>query len=506
MQFAVGPDQVKRRLNERRILEDLKRKTAGAVLWTILRSGWSSIAVFTLFVFLARLLSPEDFGFFALASILVEVGRVLSSGGLGDAVIRAEAADDRFLSTVFWLNLALALVFGAALAIAAPFYAEVFGGPQISPIIYALAAILPFGALGAVHGALLAREFRYAALTMQSMLASLVSGAVAVGMAWHGFGVWSLVGQAATSTAISTIFAWWALRWRPRFLFDFSIVRSVAAFGASLAATQLIWMLLVRVQDLFLGKFYGPEAVGLYRIAWRLIEMIASLVLGPIGGVSLVVFSRLQGQPERLQNIYNRIIQASSLLTFPLLFGFAATASLVIPLVFGPSWSDAVPVSQVLVLMAIPFVFNFFAGPVLTAANRAGAVLQVAVVQLATTLIFTWFAVRYGLVAVAGAYVLRAYITMPLQQYMLQKYAGIRMVSTWKAMVTPLVCAGLMAALVFAVVPLLIEWLGPGWMAVAAAVALGASFYGATIVLLAKDEVKDIIKTLMSVRTERNRA
>ncbi|MBA1105743.1 oligosaccharide flippase family protein, partial [Escherichia coli] len=61
----------------------MKRKTVGGMLWSIARAGWSSAVTLVLFIVLARILAPQDFGLFALASILVEVGRVVSSGGLG---------------------------------------------------------------------------------------------------------------------------------------------------------------------------------------------------------------------------------------------------------------------------------------------------------------------------------------------------------------------------------------------------------------------------------------
>lgn len=488
------------------MMTDLKRRTLGSMLWSVLRAGWSNAVILILFIILARILEPNDFGLFALASILVEVARILSSGGLGDAVIRSKTIDDRFVSTVFWLNLALSLIFAALIAAAAPFYADYLKAEQTVPVIFALALTLPLGSLGAVHGALLAREFRYAALTLQAMLASVTSGTVAVTLAWQGLGIWALVGQAMVSGVVSCTFAWTVVRWRPKLQFDLSVVRGVAAFGASLAATQLVWMLLVRVQDLFIGSVYGPAAVGIYRIAWRLIELIANMFLGPVGSVALVSFSRLQDEPHRMHHAYKRMIAAASIVVFPMLLGFGATAALLVPLIFGDNWTAAVPVTQVLTLMVVPFVFNFFAGPALTAANHAGAVLKVALVQLATTILFSWIAVPYGVVAVAAAYVLRAYLTMPLQQYMLHRHLGIRMLSTWRAMMTALGSAVAMAVGVHLALPTLTQTYGFGWTAALLAVALGAIIYLCLIVVFARSQLRDILTTLLSLRREKKAA
>ncbi|NJS15523.1 MAG: lipopolysaccharide biosynthesis protein [Sphingopyxis sp.] len=343
-------------------MTDLKRKTVAGILWSVARAGWSSAVTLVLFILLARILEPEDFGLFALASILIEVGRILSSGGIGDAVIRAQEPDDRFLSTVFWLNISLSFAFAGLIAICAPLYDYFIGGADSLEIIFALALTLPLSSCGAVHGALLAREFSYAKLTLQAMMSGLSSGVIAITLALSGFGVWSLVAQAFVSAIVSVVFAWVVTRWRPSLQFDTTVIRSIAAFGASLAVTQLVWMLLVRVQDLFIASFYGPGAVGLYRIAWRMIEIIANMLLGPMGGVSLVSFARMQSEPERRRHAYGKLISYASFLVFPMILGFGATAGLLMPLIFGKNWDEAVPVAQVLSLMVVPFVFNFLPG------------------------------------------------------------------------------------------------------------------------------------------------
>lgn len=481
-------------------MTDLKSKTVVGMLWSIARAGWSSAVTLVLFIVLARLLEPEDFGLFALASILIEVGRVLSSGGLGDAVIRAPAPDVRFFSTVFWLNLGLSLSFALLIGLSAPLYVTFLGVTDGLSIIYALALTLPLGSLGAVHGAILAREFRYSMLTLQAMLSGISSGLVAVTLALNGYGVWALVAQAFVGSTVSIVFAWVVARWRPSLQFDISVLTSIMAFGASLAVTQLIWMLLVRMQDLFIGSFLGPAAVGVYRIAWRVIELIANMLLGPIGNVSLVTFSRMQSELQRLRHAYGQLIGYASFLVFPMVLGFAATAALLIPLIFGENWAAAVPVTQVLSLMVVPFVFNFFGGPALTASNRAGEVLKVAVVQLVTTLIFTWFAVRYGLVAVAAAYVLRAYITLPLQQYMLARHLGIRARDTWSAMALPLGCAAVMAAVVYLFQLWLSASLGEGWETAVLAVGVGIVIYSGLVTVFAWEQLRNMVQTLLSLR------
>ncbi len=483
--------------------DGLKRKTALAMLWSVLRSAWANLATFLLFILLARLLGPAEFGIFALASLFLEGARIMASAGLPDAVIREQELDDTLADTAFWATIGLAALAGAAAFAAAPFYAQLVGQEEVTSVVRWLAVLLPFSALGTIHAARLARDFRQKSLALQSMAASLASGSAAVAAAWAGWGIWALVVQQAVSSTVTVALAWASLRWRPGFGFRWARLRGILGFSASLVATQLLWMLLVRVQDLFLARWHGAEAVGTYRVAWRLIELIGQSVLAPAGSVALATLSRMQTDPARFARTYNRLVGAAGLATFPLLFGFGALAPQIFPLVFSERWAGAAPVAMVLVLMAVPFVTNFFAGPALAAMNRAQSVLGVAALQFAATLVLTALLVPWGLVAVAAAYVLRAYLTLPVQQLALARHAHVPMAETARALAPPLLAAVGMALGVWMAAGPLIARLGEGWTMLGAAVALGATLYTGLMLLFGRPMLRDLAALARSLKSDR---
>ncbi|WP_198402524.1 lipopolysaccharide biosynthesis protein [Rhodobacter sp. CZR27] len=482
--------------------DGLKRKTVVAVLWSVLRTGWTTLATFVLFVVLARLLGPADFGVFALASLVLEAARILANAGLADAVIRERELDETLADTAFWAVLGLSALAGAAAFAAAPLYARMLGQEEVAAVIRWLAVLLPVSALGAIHGARLAREFRQKSLALQGMVTSLASGVAAVAAAWAGWGIWALVVQSAVASTLGVGLAWWSFRWRPGLGFRWSRLRGLLGFSASMVTTQLLWMLLVRVQDLFLARWHGTEAVGTYRIAWRLIELIGQSVLAPAGSVALVALSRLQGDPVRFARGYNRILGAAGLAVFPMMFGFGALAPEVFPLLFGETWAGAAPVAMVLVLMAVPFVTNFFAGPALAAVNRAQSVLAVAALQFAATLVLTAALVPFGLMAVAAAYVLRAYLTLPVQQVALRRHAGVEPRDTAAALAPPLLASLGMAAGVWMAKDPLALWLGAGWPMVAGAVVLGVLLHAGLMLLLGRPMLRELADLARSMKSE----
>lgn len=480
--------------------EDLKRKSVLAMLWSVLRAGWVNLSAFVVFVVLARLLGPAEFGVFALSSLFVEIGRIVSQTFMGDAIIRQLDLEEDLADTAFWTTLGLSTLMGGLAWMAAPYYAEVVQHPEVVPVVRWLAVMLPVSSLGMIHIARLTRDFGHKSIAFQTMIAGLFSGGAAIVAALAGWGVWALVVQVAVSAVMTTALALNAYRWVPRLNFHWRQLKSVLVFSASMVATRLLWMLLVRIQDIFIARWYDATAVGTYRIAWRLIELMGQAVLGPLGGVSMVTLSRLQQQTARFNRTYNRVMGVSAVFVLPVLLGLGALAHELIPLAFGERWAASADVAVVLAFMAVPFVTNFFSSPALAAMNRPLAILGVAAVQVGLTLVLTWTLVRYGVVAVALAYVLRAYLTLPIQQWALWRYAGVKPMDTVRSLRAPLVAALVMAGVVWVTKPALLSALGDGWLMVAAAVALGAAIYTALMLVIGREVLRAMREALRELK------
>lgn len=484
---------------------ELKSKTAFAALWSVARVAWQTIASFIIFVVLARLLGPADFGTFALASLFVELSRILAYAGMGDAVTRQLELDESLADTAFWSTIALSVLISAVVFVAAPFYAEVVRDPAVADVLRWLAVVVPLSSLGVIHNARLARQFGHKNLAIQAFAASFLGGVAAIVGALWGLGVYALVVQAFASAVITVILAWVTFPWLPRFHFNLARLRSVLLFSISMIVTQMLWMLLARIQDIFISRWYGTEAVGRYRIAWRVIELIGQSALAPIGSVSLVTLSRLQNDPERFQAAYNRLLSVAALGSFPLLLGFGVLAEQLIALMFGPDWAGTGDIAMILVFMAVPFTMNFFASPALAAMDRAQSVLSVAGVQFVATLILTWIAVPYGVMAVAAAYVVRAYLTMPYQQWALQKHANVEAGRTLRSIWPPFAAAGIMAGVVYAAKPWLMSMLGTRWEFILAAVALGGIVYGLAMLVVGRRQVRELVNLVRTILPMRKR-
>lgn len=424
----------------------LKQKAFKSAVWTFVRIGTDQLFNFLLFAILARLLGPSAFGLFALAFVFTELGKTIISAGLVDAIVREPEITPELIDTVFWANFAVSVAVGAiSIALAGP-AARLLDEPQLEPLIQVLALLPLIVAAGSTHMALRLREFGHRTIAVRALFSGIVGGGAAIMAALGGWGVWAFVVQRFIVEIITALLAWRAYPWLPGRHFSIRRLRSIFSFSANMLLTQIMFLLLVRVQDLIIGYRSGAAAVGVYRTAWKTVEVIAQATIVPFSFISLPTLARLQHDSRAYEAAYRRLVLAGSLISFPAIVGFGVLSGDLIPLLYGPQWGESVPVAQVLAAMAAPFVLGYFATPTLAAGGHSGTVFKNSALQLLLTVALSWFAAPYGVVAVAAAYVLRAYVTTPVQLWDLQSHMGIGITQTLRSIAPPFLAACIMAA------------------------------------------------------------
>ncbi len=482
---------------------ELKHKTFHAVWWALVRVGTSNVLTFIVFTILARALTPRDFGLFALAILVADIGRIVSSAGLSDAIIRDTDSDALLADTAFWANLGLGCIVGVLIWILSPLYASIVEQPEVTPVLQALAALVPVSCLSSIHTARKLQAFGHKAVAVRMMSSSALSGAAAVTAAIFGLGVWSLVVQTVVVDVTGIIFAWQSYPWWPQFRFDSRRLRGIVSFSSMMMLTQILGLLLTRIQDVVIGRYISAAAVGTYRIAWRMIDMITQTTVQPMVVVSFVTFSQLKDEGTRFRAAFLRMLGLGALITFPAIGGFGVLSHEIIALLFGAKWQASADVARILALMAIPFCMNLFTGPALAAIGRSRTLAKGAIVQTAATLGFTMAAAPFGLPWVAAAYVLRAYLTMPYHLVLFRRDTGIGFVSMLRAILPPLLGSLAMVISLSLLAPHVRAVLGHGFTFLAAAVLLGALLYCGALLVFGANYIRSNLEALRPLRRGR---
>jgi PST family polysaccharide transporter len=325
----------------------------------------------TAFTFaLAALLGPHAFGVVAIAIVYVAFVRMLLEQGFATAIIQREDLQPEHLDSAFWLNLVWCLVLAGASAASAGLVARAYDTPDLGPVIAVLSLVLVFEGLQIAQQALMERQLDFKRLAIRENASVFLGGATGIPLALAGAGVWALVAQQVVASFVMLVLIWGMSSWRPRLRFSVRHARDLLGFSGSVFAANLGGFVNRRADALLLGVFFGPAAVGIYRIADRVVDVVVDVTMRPVAAVSLPVLSRLQEDPAQLRAMVTRLLRTTMIATVPALLVVVACSEEIVA-VLGDEWLKAGGALKLLCLVGIGKAIGFFAGPVLFAASRA---------------------------------------------------------------------------------------------------------------------------------------
>jgi len=437
----------------------LRQQVLAGIGWSMLQIWGSRILTFVVFIVLARLLVPADFGSVTLGYVIFATLATLPEGGLSDVLIRRPHNEPGHLDTAFWVMVSGALLIYAATAVAAPYVARALEQPRLTNVLLLLGLTLPLNASGFVHEALLRRSMNFRPLAMRTLVATSVGGVVAIALAFAGFGYWSLVVKGLFDTTVSTVLLWRASPYRPRLNVSWRCWSELFAVSRYLLLSRVLDLANTRADSLVVGVRLGSEALGLYTAAHRIHSMMMEALFATVNRVTLPAFAKLNHDALRMQRALLRLIAFCSFFTVPLFAAVAVLAEPIVLLLFGERWREAAPLLSAFGFGGVLFSVSFFNAPVMTAAGRTGLVLVLTVVNGVLNLLGFFIGSYWGALGVAIAFSLRGYLVLPLNLVFLKRSIGVATGAYLKTL-WPSYAA---AAIAFGAVFMLQRFLPPAW-------------------------------------------
>lgn len=426
----------------------IREKAIQGVLWSALQNWGSQVGSLLVFFLLARLLTPEAFGLVAMANIFLAFMQIFLQQGFAQSLIQRQDLEPDHIDTAFWTNLAIGACLTGFGLIAAGWVAAQFQQPQLVPILQVLSLLFLITACGNVQQALLERAFNFRATATRALAATLVGGVAGIGLALTGFGVWSLVGQQVIQELIGTLVLWQASDWRPRFKVSLPHFWQLFHFGMPILGFNFLNFLNSRADDLLIGYFLGAAPLGYYSIAYRILGVMQQLLVQTSQQIALPTFSRLQSDLEQFRQAFYTATQLTSLIAFPAFLGVLALAPELVVMLFGEQWIPSIPVLQVLSLAGIFQSISFFKSSVFMAMGKPSWSLWLSLLTVVLNLIGFSIAVRWGIVAVAAAFVIRGYLVFPIGQWAISRLIHVPVLTYIKQFTAPLVSAIMMTGFV----------------------------------------------------------
>lgn len=334
--------------------------------------------------------------------------------GLGQALVQRQDLEPEHYDTAFWANVVVGFTLAAALILLATPAATVLGEQQLAPVLKCLAFMLPIAAISSVPRALFQRRLDFRTLAERAVIGNLVGGIAGISAAFVGFGAWSLVIQALLTALTGAGLMWAKLDWRPGINISYKHFRQLFSFGSRMTGSNLLILAARNSDNLLIGVILGPVALGLYSIAYRVLELTTDVSTRTISMVTFPVFSKIQLEAKRLQRGYLDTAQMSLAIALPCFGIIAALAPEIVPIVFGPQWDASVPVITVLALVGPLYPLISLNSSVLMAVGKANWVLRLNILNTFCVIAGFMVSVRWGIVAVAVSYAIVTYMMVPI--------------------------------------------------------------------------------------------
>ena len=407
--------------------QTLRQKAASSMIWTTIQRFAKFGISFISGIFLARLLTPFDYGCIGMLVIFVAVSEAFIDGGFGSALIQKKRPTQVDYSTIFWWNMALALFLYAVLFFSAPAISRFYKIPLLRDVLRVQGLILIIYALNLIQRNQLKKQLNFRILAKVRICTSIIALTITIILAYNGFGVWSLVTQYLLQAAIPAVFFWSYTKWRPQWVFSWKSFKELFSFGIYMFLTHLMAKFISQMQGLLIGKIYSPVTLGFYSKASATERLASNTISGVMTSVTFPLYAEVQDDRVKMQNMIKRLTMTISYITYPLMFILLLCAKPIFVGLYSDKWLHSVPYFQVLCLAGLAVCLHSVNLQTISAIGKSNIMFKWSVIkQCAVALFMTGGLLVFGIKGLLAGFVSASWFTYFVNIGLVSKYIGYK--------------------------------------------------------------------------------
>src|SRR5262245_14976564 len=328
---------------------DLKAKAIKSTAWYVATRLWIQLFSWLVTVVLARILTPADYGLFAMAFTIITFLELFQEFGLGVSIVQRQDLTKPQINAIFWIislaSLGLVVVAFLGANAAVEFYRE----PRLGWMIRMLCVSFMFTSLRLVPYSLLTKEIDFKHRSLAEAYGVVAGGCVSLGVAYMGHGVWALVFGYLVRAAVRNSVMLLSCGWFPGFKVSLSNMGEILRFGLNVAGAGGLVTLSGIINNGVIGRVLGGYDLGLYAMATALgtNSPLHKLSTGVINQLSLPVFAKLQKNDNELRNYFLKIAKYVAVVALPMQVGMALVAGDFVILVLSEKWLASVALIEI---------------------------------------------------------------------------------------------------------------------------------------------------------------
>ena len=431
---------------------DLGHRTANAGFWAFALNITNRVLSTARTVLIARLLAPEDLGLMGIALLMVSFLNTFTRTGFRAALIQRKGSIEDDLDTAWTIEFLRRFMLGGVLALAAPWFADFFGAPEVVNVIRVMGLVVFVNGLQNIAVLKFDKELEFQRRFIYRSIPALADLVTAVAFAIVLRSVWALVLGLLARNLTLVIASYVVLPYRARLRIDWSRAKRLFSFGFWIFGSNILVWLTLSLDDVVVGRVLTVAALGFYQLAFTISQVVTSELTSVINQVAFPVYSKLQDAGERLRKAYLRTFQLVTLVSIPMTLGLWFIGKEMVEVVLGPKWLPMLPAFNVLLVWGLIRSILATTGPLFQGIGRPSIAtsIQLGQVVLLAAVIYP-FTTAWDVVGAAWATVVAAVIPSLVAVVLAVRTVGAQARSVTRLLFFPLINASIMLGVLMTV-------------------------------------------------------
>ncbi len=410
----------------------LKEKTSRGLFWGGMSSFLQQLLSAAFGIYLARTLSPDDYGMVGMLTIFTMLSMVLQEGGFTSALINRKEIRHEDYNSVFWFSLLISIACYLVLFLCAPLIARFYHHPELVKLSRWNFLGIVLTGFGISHRAYLTKHLRVKEIAMVTITAVAISGSIGVYLAWKGYAYWTLVIQALILTGLTNAGLCAFSGWRPTFHIDFGPVKEMLRYSIKLIVTSILSILSSNLITVILGRFYSAVRVGYYTQANKWNVMGTTSLTGMINSVAQpVLVEAVEDRPRQL-NIFRKLIRFTAFVAFPAMLGLGFIAPEFITVALTDKWADSIVLLQILCIGGAFLPISTVCSNLVLSRGHSGQYMWANIILLAVTLGLIYLLFPYGVTSMVVGITVANVLWLAIWLFFLWKELGYTLLKMLK--------------------------------------------------------------------------
>lgn len=395
----------------------LAKKTISGIIWHFSQLLVRRSINLVVTLILARILVPEDFGLVAMMTVFLAIGSSLMNSGFKQALIRMQYATNLDFNTAFYSNLILGMLAYGVLFATAPLIAKFYNESKLIDLVRVAAIGVIINSFLVVQEAKIHRSLNFKAEMQAIFPAGILSGLLAIILAYEGLGVWVLVVQMLVFALINTTILWLKQGWRPSLIFNRQSFSEMYGFGYKLFITGVLDAVFKNIYVIVIAKLFNASVAGFYFFAEKVKDMVINQLISSIQTVTYSTLANMHDNDEKLKNGYRKIISITTFFIFPAMAIMAALAVPIFECMMPENWLFAAPYLQILCLAGLLDPVIHINSNLIKVKGRSDLYLYVEILKKTLVVVVLVVSVNYGIYAILIGQIVCSILTLILSIY-----------------------------------------------------------------------------------------